>query len=75
MASSGEGLLKKILIILTINVIMIVRIEIELTIIMTNMALMINILEIGLASIEYSHTMYYIVSLDKSSLPVLAFYG
>ena len=31
----------KILIILTINVIMIVRIEIALTIIMTNMALMI----------------------------------
>ena len=45
------------------------------SVINTNMALMINILEIGLASIEYSHTMYYIVSLDKSSLPVLAFYG
>ena len=41
MASSGEGLLKKISIILTINVIMIVRREIELTMIMTNITLMI----------------------------------
>ena len=41
MASSVEGLLKKISIILTINVIMIVRREIELTIIMTNITLMI----------------------------------
>ena len=41
MASSVEGLLKKISIILTINVIMIVRREIELTMIMTNITLMI----------------------------------
>ena len=41
MASSGDDLLRNISIILTTNVIMIVRREIELTMIMTNITLMI----------------------------------